>query len=71
MASAGAVAWGGELMTARITKTRAREIAKQAEGYDEEGLRDFVDHQTGGELDCVQLDMLTDWVAQSLWGERQ
>jgi hypothetical protein len=30
--------------------------------FDEREIRDHVDLETGGELDCFQLDLLTDWV---------
>lgn len=43
---------------------KARKIASKAEGLENwDALRDFVDAETGGELDCLQLDMMTDWVA--------
>jgi len=54
-------------MTAKLAK-RADEIAAKfrepAENW--EVLRDYVDLKTGGELDCIQLDLLTDMVAQRI-----
>ena len=54
-------------MTAKLAK-RADEIAAKirmpAENW--EVLRDYVDLKTGGELDCIQLDLLTDMVEQRI-----
>jgi hypothetical protein len=45
------------------TKELAREIATKIDGnHPWKTIRDVLDGQTGGELDCFQLDMLTDWV---------
>ena len=42
----------------------AREIASKAKGLEDwDALREFVDIKTGGELDYLQLDLMTDWVA--------
>ena len=43
---------------------KAREIASKAKGLEDwDALRDYVDAKTGGGLDCLQLDLMTDWVA--------
>ena len=44
------------------TKELAKTIAAKAYPLqDWEKIRDIADQYTGGELDCFQLDMLTDW----------
>jgi hypothetical protein len=44
-----------------ITKTLALQIRPHVSGLDWETARDFIDQYTGNELDCTQLDLLTDW----------
>lgn len=49
----------------KITKKLAKEIASRLEPrdtVDQTALRDIVDMKTGSELDCWQLDTLTEWV---------
>jgi len=53
-----------------ITKALAREIAQRKNlSEDWEMLRDQVDTATFSELDCFQLDMLTDWVRKEANGK--
>jgi len=55
-----------DLTAAKTTASMktAREIASKAKGLEDwDALREFVDTKTGGELDCLQLDLMTDWVA--------
>ena len=49
-------------MTQCVTMEKARWLAKLGPPTDPEGLRDFVDLRTGGELDSTQLNLLTGWV---------
>lgn len=45
------------------TKELAREIASKIDGNPSwSDVRDAVDVATGGDCDCTQLDLLTDWV---------
>lgn len=58
-------------MTQRLAKTADRIVRRWTKactqpdmltGLDWESIRDAVDIKTGGELDCIQLDILTDMV---------
>ena len=49
-------------MTQCVTMKKARSLAKLGPPTDPEGLRDFVDLHTGGELDSTQLNLLTGWI---------
>lgn len=53
-----------------ITKALAAQLACSlikdgADCLTWECMRDFVDERTGSELDCWQLDTLTDWVIET------
>lgn len=45
----------------KITKSLANQIRPSVSGMDWDVARDFIDQYTGNELDCTQLDLLTDW----------
>jgi len=48
------------------TKELARQIAKRRNlSNNNELLRDQIDTITHGELDCFQLDLLTEWVEEA------
>jgi hypothetical protein len=49
-----------------ISKELAAKIRPHVTGLDWENARDFVDQYTGNELDCTQLDLLTDWATQAV-----
>lgn len=60
---------------AKVTKALARELAKSVTPEKFEGddiaerwghVRDQLDELTGSDLDCTQLDLLTDWVVEAL-----
>lgn len=56
-------------MEPRFFTRTANRIAPKWTGSvpaDDEELRDFIDIETGGELNAVQLDILTDMVAQRI-----
>ena len=47
-----------------VTLKLADKIRPHVSGMDWEIARDYIDQYTGNELDCKQLDMLTDWATQ-------
>jgi hypothetical protein len=53
---------------ARVTADLARLLAAQAGSRSQkwEDLRDWIDLETGSDLDCLQLDLLTDMVRDRL-----
>lgn len=60
---------------AKVTKAMARELARSVSHAEFCGddvaerwghVRDQIDELTGGDLDCTQLDLLTDWVVEAL-----
>ena len=50
----------------RITKELAAKIARRIVNPDLSELRDGLDILTGGELDCIQLDLLEDLVRKEV-----
>lgn len=48
-------------MRFKVTKSLAAQIRPNVTGMDWDIARDFIDQYTGNELDCTQLDLLTDW----------
>lgn len=45
----------------RVTKKLAQQYAATVKGLAWDDARERLDIATGGELDCIQLDLLTDW----------
>jgi hypothetical protein len=50
----------------RITMKRATDLAQEIGSTDWQLTRDEIDLATSGELDCWQLDTLTDWVVEAV-----
>lgn len=53
------------MKTPQISRSLARRIHPHIASLDWEVARDFIDQYTGNELDCTQLDMLTDWAMEA------
>jgi hypothetical protein len=50
----------------KITKKLAANVAQQLpDNADFETAREIVDGATGGDLDCTQLDLLTEWAIKA------
>jgi hypothetical protein len=55
-------------MSRGVSKDRAKEIAMALDYVDRpwSEMRDAVDHETYGQFDAFQLDLLTDWVKEEM-----
>lgn len=54
----------GKVVLMRISMKLATELAQEIGSTDWSIVRDQVDIATSSELDCWQLDMLTDWAVE-------
>lgn len=49
----------------KVTKALAAQIRPHVSGLDWDTARDYIDQYTGNDLDCTQLDLLTDWATEA------